>query len=61
MFGKITNYIKETRAELEHVNWPTKKQIVNSTLLVIGVAICTAILLGAFDAIFAKLLLKFIS
>jgi preprotein translocase subunit SecE len=50
------NYIKETKAEMSHVNWPTKNQTVNFTLLVIGVSVLVAALLGLFDFVFSRLL-----
>ena len=52
----LSTYIKETRNELNHVNWPTREQTVRFTLLVIVVAIGTAILLGISDFVFSKLL-----
>ena len=52
----ITNYIKETRAEMGHVNWPTRNQTVNFTLLVIAVSVVVAALLGISDFVFSKLL-----
>jgi len=52
----ISNYIKETRNEMSHVNWPTRQQTVRFTLLVIAVALGTAILLGVCDFVFSKLL-----
>jgi preprotein translocase subunit SecE len=52
----IVNYIKETRAEMGHVNWPTKNQTVNFTLLVIAVSVVVAALLGISDFVFSKLL-----
>lgn len=58
----ITSYIKETKAEIKHVSWPTRKQAINFTLIVIGVSALTAILLGVFDSLFSlgleKLILK---
>ena len=60
MFNKLANYIKETRVEMKGVKWPTRKQAVNYTLLVIGVSIGVAIFLGAFDMLFAYLLEKFV-
>ena len=58
---KISEYIKETKAEFKHVNWPTKKQTMNFTLLVIGVSAVTAIVLGILDAIFSLGLEKIIN
>ena len=60
MFTKLINYIKETRVELKHVNWPTRNQTVNFTLLVIAVSLGISFFMGFFDAIFAYLLQKFI-
>ena len=53
---KVAEYLKETRAELKHVNWPTRKQAVSYTLVVIALSVATALFLGLFDSIFAYLL-----
>ena len=45
MFNKLANYIKETKVEMKGVKWPTRKQAVNYTLLVIGVSVGVAIFL----------------
>lgn len=50
---KITNYIKESIAELKKVTWPTKKQTTNYTLLVIGISLAVAIFIGLADFILA--------
>ncbi len=55
---KIAEYIKETKAELKHVNWPTKKQAMAYTLIVILISVATAYYLGLFDFIFAQVLQK---
>ena len=60
MFNKLANYIKETKIEMKGVKWPTRKQAVNYTLLVIGASVGVAIFLGAFDMLFAYLLGKFV-
>ena len=49
-------YVKDTRAELEHVSWPTQKQTIIFTTLVIVISILTALYLGAFDYVFTGLL-----
>lgn len=60
MVQKLINYLKETRIELRHVNWPTKKTTVNYTLLVIAVSFAVALYLSFFDKIFSYLLNTFI-
>lgn len=49
-------YIKETRNELNHVSWPTRKQATGYTILVIIIAVLVAYFLGAFDFLFTFLL-----
>lgn len=56
----LTNYIKETRAEMKQVHWPTRRQTVNYTLIVIGVSLATALVLALADYIFSLGLEKFI-
>ncbi|OHA57680.1 MAG: preprotein translocase subunit SecE [Candidatus Vogelbacteria bacterium GWA1_51_14] len=55
----LTTYLKETRNELRHVNWPTRKQTIAFTLIVIILSIVTAALLGGFDYIYTSII-KFI-
>lgn len=60
MASKITNYIRETKAELKGVNWLTKKQIFIYTIMVIVASLGVAIFLGVFDMASAFLLKKFV-
>lgn len=54
--SRLTTYFKETRAELKHVTWPTRKQATLYTIVVITISAATALYLGAFDFIFTTLL-----
>lgn len=58
---KLTNYIKDTRAEIKHVNWPTRSQAIGYTAIVIVLSVAVAFLLGTFDVMFAKILAALIS
>ena len=55
----LTTYLKETRNEFRHVNWPTRKQTIAFTLIVIILSIVTAVLLGGFDYVYTTII-KFI-
>ncbi len=48
----ITSYVKETREEFKHVNWPNRKQAIVYTISVIVISVAVAYLLGAFDSLF---------
>ena len=50
------DYLKETRAELKHVSWPSRRQTLIYTSVVIAISIATALYLGAFDYLFTALL-----
>jgi preprotein translocase subunit SecE len=60
MANKIKIFLKDARAELMKVNWPTKQQTINYTLAVIGISIAVALFLGGLDWFFEYLLKTFI-
>jgi len=58
--SNIAQFLKEAKAELIKVNWPTKQQTINYTLIVVGISIAVAIFLGGLDYFFEFLLKTFI-
>ncbi len=58
--GKIKKFFSEIVSEAKKVNWPTKQQAFNYTLLVIGLSLAVAAFLGLMDFIFLKILERFI-
>ncbi|MBU6310780.1 preprotein translocase subunit SecE [Patescibacteria group bacterium] len=44
-------YLRDVRAELTHVSWPTSAQAIGFTGLVIIIVIIVAVVLGAVDAL----------
>ncbi len=54
--SRITRYVQDTRAEMSHVNWPSREQTVRFTVLVIVVSLATAAILGVCDFVFSRLL-----
>jgi preprotein translocase subunit SecE len=48
----IFNFFKEVKGEMKHVNWPTQKQTITYTLLVIVVSVFVGAYVGLFDHIF---------
>ena len=51
-FKKIPVFFSEVKKEMKKVTWPSRKETINKTLIVIGVSIGTAALLGGLDALF---------
>ena len=58
--NKLTIFLKEAKAELMRVNWPTRKQAINYTLIVIGISLAVAFFLGSLDYLFSYILKTFI-
>lgn len=56
----IVNYLRDTRAELKHVIWPTRSQAIWYTVGVIVVSVLVAAYLGFFDYLFTLGLAKLI-
>jgi preprotein translocase subunit SecE len=56
---KITQFLKEAKLELKKVTWPTPKQTVASTAVVIIIVFIVSIYLGIVDFVLAKLV-KFV-
>jgi len=59
--SKITEYFQETKTELKHVIWPSRRQTFYFTAIVVVLSILVAYFLGIFDFIFSKGLEKLIS
>lgn len=53
--NRIVRYLKETRAELRKVHWPTRREARNLTIIVLAVTVFMALLLGLLDFGFSRL------
>lgn len=52
--SQLVKYIKATAAELRQVNWPSQKEAITYTVLVIVVSTIVALYVGAFDYLFSQ-------
>lgn len=53
--AKVVQFIKEIKAELKKVVWPTKEDVFSSIKVVIISTIVVAVVLGALDLGFSEL------
>jgi preprotein translocase subunit SecE len=58
--GRIGKFLRESRAEMKKVFWPTKKDVWYSTLVVIGLTVVVGFYIGLVDAVLTRLLSLFI-
>ncbi len=49
--GKFQKFLKEVVAELRKVTWPTKDELVGSTIVTVVVSLIVAIFIGIVDRI----------
>jgi len=52
----IFKFFRDAKAEFKKVTWPTPKQVLNNTGVVLTVMVVTAALIFGFDWIFAEVL-----
>jgi len=60
LLTRFVNYVKDTKGEMAHVVWPTRREALAFTAVVIVISIATAAFLGFFDYLFSLILQKFI-
>ena len=56
IFARIKQWCKETKAELKKVQWPTWKQTMNNTLIVLAFCVVVGICIFLFDTVATQLL-----
>ena len=50
-FARVGKWFREMRSELKKVVWPSRKQLINNTLIVLGAVLVVGIIVGAFDVL----------
>ncbi len=54
------NFLREVKGEMKHVNWPSKQQAVQYSVLVISLSVVTALVLALADYVFSLGIEKFL-
>ena len=52
---RLVRYVREVWAELKRVDWPSRPELVASTIVVVAVLAVLSAYLGAWDALFTRL------
>lgn len=53
---RVKNYFKGVRSELKKVNWPTRKELQNYTIVVLATTFALTVVIWGLDLIFRGLL-----
>ncbi len=51
VFARAAKWLREMKSELKKVQWPTRKQVINNTLIVIACVIVVGVFIWVFDFI----------
>ena len=54
-FAGILHFIHDTRSELRKVSWPTQRETINLSVVVVALSIAMGLFLGGVDFIFQEL------
>ena len=57
---KVIQFFLEAKGELMRVNWPSQKELVRYTVLVVAISIIVAVFLGSLDTVFSYLVERFL-
>ena len=53
---KALTFLQECRAELQKVQWPSREEVINSTMVVLGTVVVFSMFLFVSDSLFVRLL-----
>ena len=59
IFRRIGKFFKSTKSEFKKVTWPTKKQLLNNTMIVIAALVLIGLIIFGLDTLFTFLAGKF--
>ena len=54
-FGRLSRSFRDMKGEVKKVVWPSRKQIINNTLIVIAFVVIAAIAVGGVDILLTTL------
>ena len=54
--NRVTRYLRETRAELRKVVWPSRREATRLSIIVVTVTVAMSVFLGGLDYIFSRLI-----
>jgi len=56
IFERIIIFFKEVGVQIKKIDWPSQRKAFNYTLIVLGICLATAVILGFLDYLFLKIL-----
>lgn len=60
MANKVSGFLRTVKSEMKKVSWPTRPQIIKSTIIVLVSLVVFAIVIGGMDIIFFQVIKIFL-
>ncbi len=57
-FARVRDFIRDVISELKKVVWPTQRQLINYTIIVLVFVVIVALIIAAFDFTFTQITLR---
>ncbi|KKQ33526.1 MAG: Preprotein translocase, SecE subunit [candidate division TM6 bacterium GW2011_GWF2_37_49] len=58
--NKMVTFVSEVKAEIKKITWPTKDELIGTTIIVCIIVLVFALILGFMDAMFSALLKRLV-
>ncbi len=55
MIGKVTKYLNDTYQEMQKVAWPSKDELIGSTIVVVVMSLIVSLFIGVVDQVLTTL------
>ena len=61
MIGKAKNFLSDVKVEVKKVTWPSRKDAMGGTMVVVVVVVIMSVFLGTVDTLLSKIIEALIS
>ena len=55
IFKRLAKYFRDVKGEWKRIVWPSKKTVINNTIVVLVLVLCVAIVVWGLDAAFSAI------
>lgn len=55
VFGKVGKFLEEVKVELKKTSWPTRRELIDATIVIIIATAILSIFIGIVDVILSKI------
>ncbi|MBS3814133.1 preprotein translocase subunit SecE [Candidatus Bipolaricaulota bacterium] len=61
MFNKVSSFLRNVRAEIKKVSWPSQTEVITMTILILGMVILLSGYIGGVDLFYKQIIQRILS